>query len=335
VPLEVRLASDGDAGRGWDENESLDPTYAVKFCNLRSFNWPTNEYWLPNSRWSDLTGASAVILGGWETPAYWHVARKAKHAGIRTVGFYESTPETQAFTSGPISKFRTKYFLSLDAVVTPGSGATEALLNMGVDSRKIFQGFNIVDHSYWHKNANEARDHQTEQLGHSYLYVGQLIERKGISDLIMAFKICSQPHDTLRIVGKGPLHEDLQKLVSSLDLEEKVTLVGSKSGLELASEYARAQTLVLASLKEVWGLVINEALASGLHVVVAENCGAVRDVRSMVGVFVFEESLENRITAIAQQMDLSRNAWSGWISSPEILRKNPFDFALVFKDAVS
>jgi glycosyltransferase involved in cell wall biosynthesis len=268
VPLEVRLASAGDAGRGWDTNKSLDSSVAVKFCNLRSFNWPTNEFWFPNDIWSDLTEVSAVVLGGWETPAYWHVAWKAKHAGIRTVGFYESTAQTQAFTSGLIAKFRTKYFLSLDAVVTPGSGATEALLNMGVDSRKIFQGFNVVDHLYWHTNANKAREEETEQLGHSYLYVGRLIESKGISDLIMAFKKCAQPHDTLKIVGNGPQCSYLQALIASLNLQDIVMLVGAKSGLDLANEYSRAQTLVLVSRKEVWGLVVNEALASGLHVVV-------------------------------------------------------------------
>jgi len=335
VALEVRLASDGDAGRGWNANESLDTCVALKFCNLRSVNWHTNEYWLPNNRWSDLTGANAVILCGWETPAYLHVAWKARRAGIRTVGFYESTPETQAFTSGPIAKLRAKCFLSLDAVVTPGAGATQALLNMGVESKNIFQGFNVVDHSYWHANANKGRDAEIEQLGHSYLYVGQLIERKRISDFIMAFKKCAQAHDTLRIVGKGPSYYDLQALIASLDLQDNVMLVGAKSGLDLANEYSRAQTLVLVSREEVWGLVVNEALASGLHVVVTENCGVVRDVRNMDGIFVVANSTEDRISAIAIQMRLSRNAWSSWIKDPEILDKDPMDFALVFKDALS
>ncbi len=59
--------------------------------------------------------------------------------------------------------------------------------------------------------------------------------------------------------------------------------------------------------------MINEALACGLGMVSAENCGAVRDVRSMVGVFVFEESLENHSSAIAHNVDLIRDASSGWL----------------------
>jgi hypothetical protein len=55
----------------------------------------------------------------------------------------------------------------------------------------------------------------------------------------------------------------------------------------------------------------------------------------MDGIFVVANSTEDRISAIAFQMRLSRNAWSSWIADPEILDKDPMDFALVFKDALS
>ena len=104
--------------------------------------------------------------------------------------------------------------MNLDAVVSSGSGATQALLNMGVNSKKIFQGFNVVDHAYWNKQANDLRIQPTREVGHSYLYVGRLIERKGITDLIRAFTKCFQQNDSLRIVGKGNLHFELQALIN-------------------------------------------------------------------------------------------------------------------------
>lgn len=335
VSLEVRLASGREAGRGWEMSGWSNSEYSLKSCDLNSTNWPAENFFLPNKSWSDLTDVSGVFIGGWENPAFWSVRSKAKRAGIRTIGFYESTPETHSFTRGPVAKFRANFFLGLDAVVSSGQSATQALLNMGVTRKNIFQGFNVVDHAYWNKHANNGRTQSIGNDGHAFLYVGRLIEPKCVSDLIKAFKVCFKENDTLRIVGRGPLHSDLETLITSLDLQESVTLVGPKQGLDLAGEYARAQTLVLPSHKEVWGLVVNEALASGLHAVVAEHCGVVRDVQSMGGVFVFKESTNSRISAMADQMDLSRYSWSGWIKVPNILSKNPRDFALVFNDALS
>ncbi len=78
---------------------------------------------------------------------------------------------------------------------------------------------------------------------------------------------------------------------------------------------ATSQTLVLASTEEVWGLVVNEALAAGLHVVVSDRCGVARSVEGQLGVFLTEPELPQLVTA----MESSRAAWRGWIETPEIL----------------
>ncbi len=112
----------------------------------------------------------------------------------------------------------------------------------------------MVDHAWWNEQANKLRTQLTWQVGHSYLCVAELNERKGIMDVTIAFHMRFKPDDTLRKVGKGPLRSKLQTLMNTLHIYESVNLVGAKCGSNLANEYSRAQTLVLESHKEGWDL---------------------------------------------------------------------------------
>ncbi len=115
------------------------------------------------------------------------------------------------------------------------------------------------------------------------LFVGRLIEVKGIDTLLRAFKIVkdSIPDATLRIVGDGPLASELRKLSDELGLN--VVFTGYKTGKELESEYLGASCFVLPSKPdrigqvETLGVVAIEALSYGLPVI-ASNLGGIPDI---------------------------------------------------------
>ncbi len=115
------------------------------------------------------------------------------------------------------------------------------------------------------------------------LFVGRLIEVKGLEDLIRAFKIVREKYEDaeLRVVGDGPLKENLLKLAKELDVP--VTFTGYKTGEELESEYLNATVFVLPSKPdkigqtETLGVVTIEALSYGVPVV-ASNIGGIPDV---------------------------------------------------------
>jgi glycosyltransferase involved in cell wall biosynthesis len=106
-----------------------------------------------------------------------------------------------------------------------------------------------------------------------YLFVGRLIERKGIGILLEAFRDVDQGE--LWIVGDGPLRDDIAAASSG---DSRVRLFGHLAGRPLADLYRKATVFVLPSLYELWGLVVNEALDYGLPVITTDEVGAADDL---------------------------------------------------------
>jgi 1,2-diacylglycerol 3-alpha-glucosyltransferase len=94
----------------------------------------------------------------------------------------------------------------------------------------------------------------------------------------------------LVLLGDGPLRSDLCRLISDLSLQDCVLLPGFKQYAELPAYYGLAGAFILPSLpNETWGLVVNEAMASGLPVMVSSACGCAQDlVREGVNGFIFD-----------------------------------------------
>ncbi len=130
------------------------------------------------------------------------------------------------------------------------------------------------------------------------------------------------------IAGDGPLRTHLERDAVNLGVGESVRFLGEVAYQSLPSTYASAHTLVLASTHEVWGLVVNEGLAAGLHVVVTDNCGVAESVSGMRGVQVVRNDLE----ALALGMKRSRDEWGGPVTKPEVLKHTPEAMA---RDALS
>jgi len=82
----------------------------------------------------------------------------------------------------------------------------------------------------------------------------------------------------LVLLGDGPLRSDLCRLISDLSLQDSVLLPGFKQYPELPAYYGLAGAFIHASTTEQWGLVVNEAMASGLPVLVSNRCGCAADL---------------------------------------------------------
>lgn len=325
------LARDAESNRGQDWLHAGDKQ--LKFQELPTWKYSRGEsryYFLKSIRSALVVRKYDVVLfGGWESPAYWLLLLTCCISGTATVGFYESPQNTMTHRSGPIAALRSVFFRSMTRVIVPGAAAHDAIRGMAVPPSRILQGFNAVDVAAFHEAALAETSSVTDSTAahHRYLYVGQLIARKRVHEVIQSFARIAKSGDELTIVGTGELLDELQKLAASH--QAKISFLGNVKNSDLPKIMAAHHTLILASVREVWGLVVNEALASGMHVVVTENCGVSRSVRSMSGVYTAQENLQD----LEEQMQRSRLGWSGRIHSPEILQYSPSRFAAVFEEA--
>ena len=111
------------------------------------------------------------------------------------------------------------------------------------------------------------------------LYLGRLEPVKGLSYLLDAFsKLCDQGI-VLVIVGTGFEEQALQEIVHERGLSERVRFVGYVPADEAITYYSIAWVYVLPSVttptsKELWGLVVNEAMNQGVPVVTTDAVGA-------------------------------------------------------------
>jgi glycosyltransferase involved in cell wall biosynthesis len=306
--------------RNWSVPKEVN--WKFQFLSLNSKKLKELEL-VPSIRGSKriLDEVEVLIVGGWESPFYWRTIRTAKLQNIPVIQFYESTQASHRFNNILIRKIRSTIFSKADFIVTAGSASTKAVEAMGIAPHKIITLFNPVDVSWFHSFAQNHRVQQTP--GHRFIYVGQLIDRKNVATVIRAFAAIRTELDTLTIVGDGPLAQSLHELAQNLGISDLVFFAGHQNQEELAELYAASHTLILASTNEVWGLVVNEALASGLHVVVTNKCGVAEFVQDMEGVYICSTNQESIQGALLK----SSQDWSGYIENPEILKFTPERFA--------
>src|SRR5512132_724252 len=141
-----------------------------------------------------------------------------------------------------------------------------------------------------------------------FLASARFIEKKNLSALIEAYaqyrqrsKIAPKVPWDLVVLGDGPLRETLNSELSTLNLNEHVHMTGFKPYDELPVYYELANALVHASTTEQWGLVVNEAIASGLPVIVSDRCGCVPELINGNG-FTFDPTNEHELTARLLEM---------------------------------
>jgi glycosyltransferase involved in cell wall biosynthesis len=114
----------------------------------------------------------------------------------------------------------------------------------------------------------ERAEHVPDAEPLRFLFVGRLIEEKGIFEMLSAFAAVSARHKCrLVLVGDGPRAADVTRRIAELGLTEKVTVKGFLTGDQLGATYRNADVFVFPSYSEGFPTVIAEALHAGLPIV--------------------------------------------------------------------
>jgi len=166
------------------------------------------------------------------------------------------------------------------------------------------------------------------------IYIGYLIPHKGVQVLIKALAQLKIEGivPSLTIVGDGYYKSELQRLCASLNLNEQVTFTGEKNATQVAELLGKHDAMVHPSFMESFGIVMVEALASGLPVLSTFNGGAEGILSPETGILV----KPNDSVAIAEGIKELIKRWDSY--DPEILRNyalQRFSLSTVAKQTVA
>jgi 1,2-diacylglycerol 3-alpha-glucosyltransferase len=188
-----------------------------------------------------------------------------------------------------------------------GEGHSDYLQQLGIPPGRIGMGYDIVDNEYFERTAIESKKQKTENrdrfgLPEKYfLASARFVGKKNLVRLLEAYacyrrlveNVKSGKRQTepwsLVLLGDGPLRSELEARIADLGLQASVTMPGFRQYGELPIYYGLASAFVHASTTEQWGLVVNEAMASGLPVLVSNRCGCAGNlVKEGVNGFTFD-----------------------------------------------
>ena len=202
-------------------------------------------------------------------------------------------PGREAIKRAVVSQF--------SAALVGGTPHTHYLQKLGMAPEAIFSGYDVVDNQHFHP------DHiRTLPSPHSqpyFLAINRFLPKKNLSFLISAYAQYRQEVGAIAwdlvLCGDGQLRNNLEQQIRQLNLQEYVHLPGFLQQDELLPYFAHARCLVHTSLQEQWGLVVNEAMAAGLPVLVSDRCGCFEDlVQDGITGFGFDPSAVSQLTGL-------------------------------------
>ncbi|MES2505738.1 MAG: glycosyltransferase family 4 protein [Verrucomicrobiota bacterium] len=198
------------------------------------------------------------------------------------------------------------------AALVGGSLHQGYLEELGLKREQISLGYDAVDNGYFAEGARPGREKAGRDRHGLFLVSARFIEKKNLPRLIEAYARYRQAVRTdggsrdpwsLVLLGDGELRPALEQQVRELGLVPFVSMPGFLQYEELPGYYARASAFIHASTTEQWGLVVNEAMASGLPVLVSNRCGCAEDlVEEGINGFTFDPEDVQGMAAVMGRM---------------------------------
>jgi glycosyltransferase involved in cell wall biosynthesis len=214
-----------------------------------------------------------LVVGGWDQLAYQEARLLRGWLGTRLIWWVESTTRDRRHESSATRWLKRRLLDSSDGCVVPGSASTAYVLGLGASPSHVWVAPNAVDNSIY-RSDESGRSAPAEAV--RFLYVGRLESSKGLAVLLDAW--ARMPTGVrLTLVGSGSLRGPLEDRSRLADMQP-VEVVGHLERNELAGVYSDTDVFVFPSVSDPWGLVVNEAMASGLPVIATHAPGAVDDL---------------------------------------------------------
>ena len=211
-----------------------------------------------------------ICISGYGRPEYLMFILYGKFTGRKVILFAESW-----YGSNIVLDKLKSFFLrhTTDGFLVSGSRAFIHFTGrLKIPAYKIKTGYSVVDNAHFDRSAFQPRN-----FSKRILCVARFAPEKNLSLLINAFQKSKFFYHNweLQIVGGGPLTRELESLVSG---GNNIKLSSWKSYDQMPEIYQQADIFILPSVFEPWGLVVNEAMAAGLPLLLSESVGCAPDL---------------------------------------------------------
>lgn len=304
TPHAMQPTEDIEFGKTFAWDLDLLEGYRYRFLEIDG-GWSLNSFWGIRVRdnWKQLFERHSVThlwIEGWRFYVLWQAASSAASAGLRLWMRAEANNcSSRNWIKALVRRRSLKWLFSkFDQFLCIGSANRRFYLSMGVCPEKIIDAPYCVDNDRFAAEAAERRPRRSAirdkwnipKSSYCVLFCGKLIQKKRPLDVISALQEFPLGSVHLLVVGEGELIEDMRRLTNVVfDFLEGTTFnvrktvpasfVGFLNQSKIVDAYVAADCLVLPSnAGETWGLVVNEAMASGLQCIVSDQCGCSEDL---------------------------------------------------------
>ncbi len=170
------------------------------------------------------------------------------------------------------------------SVLVTGSLARESVLALGARPERVRVFANTIDVAGFGERADRLAGRRAELragLGVSsedvaVVTVARLAPEKGIGGLLRAVAQAGDARLIALVVGEGPEHDRLEQLAGELGV--RATFTGDRPWESVVEAYVASDVFALLSEREPWAVVVNEAAACGLPLVLSDRVGAAHDL---------------------------------------------------------
>ena len=202
-----------------------------------------------------------------------------------------------------------------NAYFANGTVGKNFLEKFGILPGKIFNQFMTVDVEDFYKRREIIQLKLRKEIRKQYdiadnttviIYVGRLIQNKGVQDLIDALKTLKNNENKILafIVGEGDFKEELKN--RSEVIKQDIIFTGHIDPEQIYKYYYASDILVLPTHNDPWGLVVNEAMACSLPVIVTDAAGSSLDLINENGYVIQSGKIKDLSISIEKLMDKKR-----------------------------
>jgi len=215
-----------------------------------------------------------IIIGGYSTPTgIWAI----QYLTMKKIPFILNIDGGIIKTENILKHYVKKHFISSASMwLSTGRKSTEYLIHYGAKSENTYvypftsiKRSDLVDNIVSTAEKKILREKLSIIEENVILAAGQFIQRKGF-DVLIKSASSLQKNTGVFIVGGEPTIEYL-KIIQTLAIQN-VHFIGFRSKLELREYFCASDVFVLPTREDIWGLVINEAMAYGLPIITTDKC---------------------------------------------------------------